>query len=61
MPFTDGATTSVRGKVMSARGDIARDSDKGRLYQRALWQSATLYHQMLSSWAGERVQPPQLA
>ncbi|MDA9450942.1 hypothetical protein XI04_33695 [Bradyrhizobium sp. CCBAU 11430] len=45
MPFTDGATTSVRGKIMSARGDIARDSDKGRLYQRVLWQSATLYHQ----------------
>ena len=43
-------------------GDVTRDSDKGRLYQRVLWQSATLYHQMLSSWVGERVQPlPQLA
>lgn len=42
-------------------GDVARDSDLGRLYQRVLWQSATLYHQMLSSWVGERVQPlPQL-
>jgi hypothetical protein len=43
-------------------GDVTRDSDKGRLYQRVLWQSATLYHQMLSSWVGARVQPlPQLA
>jgi len=42
-------------------GDVTRDSEQGRLYQRVLWQSATLYHQMLSSWVGERVQPlPQL-
>jgi hypothetical protein len=32
-------------------------SPKGRLYHRTLWQSATLYHQMLSSWVGEQVEP----
>ncbi len=40
---------------------VAADSTKGRLYQRVLWHSASLYHQMLSSWVGERVEPlPQL-
>jgi heme oxygenase-like protein len=40
---------------------VAADSAKGRLYQRVLWHSASLYHQMLSSWVGEHVEPlPQL-
>jgi hypothetical protein len=43
-------------------GDVKKDSEKGKLYHRVLWQSASLYHQMLSSWVGERVEPlPQLA
>jgi hypothetical protein len=25
-------------------------------YQRVLWHSANLYHQMLASWVGERVE-----
>ncbi len=36
---------------------VTPDSQKGRLYQRVLWNSATLYHQMLSSWVGERAEP----
>jgi hypothetical protein len=36
---------------------VEPDSAKGRLYQRVLWHSATLYHQMLSSWVGEQVDP----
>jgi hypothetical protein len=36
---------------------VGPETPKGRLYQRVLWQSACLYHQMLSSWAGERVEP----
>jgi hypothetical protein len=43
-------------------GDVKKDSDKGKRYQQVLWQSATLYHHMLSSWVGDRVEPlPQLA
>jgi hypothetical protein len=38
-------------------GDVAADSPSGRRYQRALWHSASLYHQMLASWVGERVEP----
>jgi hypothetical protein len=38
-------------------GDVAPDSAKGRQYTRVLWHSASLYHQMLSSWVGERVAP----
>ncbi len=38
-------------------GEVEPDSPKGRLYQRVLWHSASLYHQMLSSWVGERVEP----
>jgi hypothetical protein len=37
--------------------EVAPNSPKGQLYHRTLWQCATLYHQMLSSWAGERVEP----
>lgn len=37
------------------------DSERGQNYQRVLWHSASLYHQMLSSWVGERVEAlPQL-
>jgi Iron-containing redox enzyme len=36
---------------------VAPDSQKGRLYQRVLWNCATLYHQMLSSWVGEQAGP----
>jgi hypothetical protein len=36
---------------------VTPESQKGRLYQRVLWNSATLYHQMLSSWVGERAEP----
>jgi len=40
---------------------VEPESPKGRLYQRVLWHSASLYHQMLSSWVGEHVEPlPQL-
>jgi hypothetical protein len=36
-------------------------SSRGKLYQRVLWHSSSLYHQMLSSWVGEHVEPlPQL-
>jgi hypothetical protein len=38
-------------------GDVAPDSPKGMRYQRVLWHSASLYHQMLASWVGERVAP----
>jgi hypothetical protein len=38
-------------------GEVAPDSPKGMLYQRVLWHAACLYHQMLSSWVGERVEP----
>jgi hypothetical protein len=38
-------------------GDVAPDSPTGRHYQRVLWHSASLYHQMLASWVGERVEP----
>ena len=37
--------------------EVAPNSPKGQLYHRTLWQSATLYHQMLSSWVGKRVEP----
>jgi hypothetical protein len=37
-------------------GDVAPESPTGMRYQRVLWHSATLYHQMLSSWVGERVE-----
>jgi hypothetical protein len=36
-------------------GDVAPDSPTGMRYQRVLWHSANLYHQMLGSWVGERV------
>lgn len=36
---------------------VAADSPKGVLYHRVLWQSANLYHQMLSSWVGDRAEP----
>jgi Iron-containing redox enzyme len=38
-------------------GDVSPDSPTGQTYQRVLWHSASLYHQMLSSWVGERVEP----
>ncbi len=38
-------------------GDVSPDSPKGMRYQRVLWHSASLYHQMLGSWIGERVEP----
>ncbi|HEU4730500.1 MAG TPA: iron-containing redox enzyme family protein [Kofleriaceae bacterium] len=38
-------------------GDVEPSSPKGLLYQRVLWHAASLYHQMLSSWVGERVEP----
>lgn len=37
--------------------DVTPDSPQGQVYQRVLWHSASLYHQMLSSWVGERVEP----
>ena len=37
-------------------GDVAPDSPTGQRYHRVLWQTASLYHQMLSSWVGERVE-----
>lgn len=36
-------------------GDVAPDSPDGVRYQRVLWHAANLYHQMLASWVGERV------
>ena len=38
-------------------GDVAKESPTGRAYQRMLWNSACLYHQMLSSWVGQLVEP----
>ena len=38
-------------------GDVAADTPRGRTYHRVLWQAAGLYHQMLSSWVGVRVDP----
>ena len=38
-------------------GDVQADSPKGRQYQRVVQHSASLYHQMLASWVGERVEP----
>jgi hypothetical protein len=38
-------------------GDVTADSPTGQHYQRVLWHTASLYHQMLSSWVGERVEP----
>jgi hypothetical protein len=32
-------------------------SEKGKRYSDVLWHSASLYHQMLSSWVGEHVAP----
>jgi hypothetical protein len=37
--------------------EVAPNSPQGQLYHRTLWHSATLYHHMLSSWVGERVEP----
>jgi len=37
--------------------EVEPGSPKGQLYHRVLWQSANLYHQMLSSWVGEQVGP----
>jgi hypothetical protein len=37
--------------------EVEPNSPKGQLYHRVLWQSANLYHQMLSSWVGEHVAP----
>src|SRR5262249_55168987 len=36
--------------------DAAPESPIGMRYQRTLWHAANLYHQMLSSWVGERVE-----
>ena len=38
-------------------GDVTPESPAGLRYQRVLWHSANLYHQMLGSWVGERVEP----
>lgn len=38
-------------------GDVTPDSPTGMHYQRVLWHCASLYHQMLASWVGERVEP----
>lgn len=38
-------------------GDVAAESATGLRYQRVLWHCANLYHQMLSSWVGERAEP----
>jgi len=38
-------------------GDVSPDSPTGQHYKRVLWHSASLYHQMLASWVGERVEP----
>jgi Iron-containing redox enzyme len=40
-------------------GDVSPDSPQGLHYQRVLWHSASLYHQMLASWVGEQVAPLQ--
>jgi hypothetical protein len=37
--------------------EVEPGSPKGQLYHRVLWQSANLYHQMLSSWVGEQAGP----
>ena len=37
-------------------GDVTPESPTGMSYQRVLWHSANLYHQMLGSWVGERVE-----
>ncbi|CCD90878.1 hypothetical protein BRAO375_1250001 [Bradyrhizobium sp. ORS 375] len=36
---------------------VEPESQTGLLYHRVLWQSACLYHHMLSSWVGERGEP----
>lgn len=36
-------------------GDVTPDSEAGQRYQRVLQHSASLYHQMLSSWVGVHV------
>jgi hypothetical protein len=38
-------------------GDVTPDSATGMRYQRVLCHAANLYHQMLSSWVGERAEP----
>ncbi|HEX7841690.1 MAG TPA: iron-containing redox enzyme family protein [Kofleriaceae bacterium] len=38
-------------------GDVTPDSPTGMRYQRVLCHAANLYHQMLSSWVGERAEP----
>jgi hypothetical protein len=38
-------------------GDVTASSATGQYYQRVLWHSASLYHQMLSSWVGVHVEP----
>jgi hypothetical protein len=37
-------------------GDVTAESATGMRYRRVLWHSANLYHQMLGSWVGERVE-----
>ena len=37
-------------------GEVTPDSPTGMRYQRVLWHAANLYHQMLGSWVGERVE-----
>ena len=36
---------------------VGPNSEKGKRYSDVLWHSASLYHQMLSSWVGEHVAP----
>ncbi|HEX4421102.1 MAG TPA: iron-containing redox enzyme family protein [Kofleriaceae bacterium] len=38
-------------------GDVTPSSPTGLLYQRVLQHSASMYHQMLSSWVGVHVEP----
>jgi hypothetical protein len=38
-------------------GDVEENSPQGALYHRVLWQAASLYHKMLSSWVGESAEP----
>jgi hypothetical protein len=38
-------------------GDVSPNSPTGQHYQRVLCHSASLYHQMLSSWVGAHVEP----
>jgi hypothetical protein len=38
-------------------GDVTPDSATGMRYQRVLCHASNLYHQMLSSWVGERAEP----